>query len=263
MNFKVKNISKLEAAKKSAIRKTQGEKRALMKCRPKAGQCQGLPSPKKGFPGQSGRSTLPGSPPGFEVFQPPLPPWARCYLYSTCGRGKGVRNYDCANSSQRLFRAPGTCQANPLLLPLSTPCHTWFPGLLLLAWNCSPGQFEVACSFHNPLPHPTPGIHSWFLQGEARRPFTRRERPMEVKASGTKWSHAPDSGRETEPAQAHRHCHSYFWLLSHKPVHWTIWGLTDVGGQCSTHASLSCLEPIEMAISCAFCWVLDNTSVFM
>lgn len=35
----------------------------------------------------------------------------------------------------------------------------------------------LACDFNNPPPHPTPGIHSWFLPGEPGA-TPRGERPM-------------------------------------------------------------------------------------
>lgn len=50
--------------------------------------------------------------------------------------------------------------------------------------------------------------------------------------------------RNAEPAQAGQTLSQLLLrLLSHEPVHWTIRGFTDVGGQCSAQASLSCLEP--------------------
>lgn len=113
-----------------------------------------------------------------------------------------------------MFRAPGTCQANP---PAAGPQHSMShlvprtppTPMKLLPWPVGGGLLLSQSSSH-----PTPGIHSWFLQGETRRPFThvvKGQGQWEVQASGTKWSRAPGSERETQSQlRLDRHCHSYF-----------------------------------------------------
>lgn len=207
------------------------------------------PSPKKGFPGQSEGLSWPEALWVLECSGHPFPlsPWERWYLYSTCGRGKGVRNYDCANS-QRMFRAPGTCQANPpvagpqhsmsLLVPRPPPTAmkllpwpVW--GGWLLSQSSSPpnprNSFLVSAGWGQEAVHP-----------RSERPMPRSERPMgSVGLRSKVVTCSRQRKRNAEPAQAGQTLSQLLLrLLSHEPVHWTIRGFTDVGGQCSAQASL-------------------------
>lgn len=93
------------------------------------------------------------------------------------------------------------------------------------------------------------------------------ERPVESAGLRDRWSHAWDRAEE-------KHRASSGWTdtatgppLAPPPwacqVHRIIWGFTDVGKECCTQASLSCLELNEMATWCACYWVLVNISVLL
>ena len=107
-------------------------------------------------------------------------------------RSGKFKNCDWANSLQRM--APGRL-TNPVLTFSVLDVTLGSQGSY--HYNCSPGHFEVAYYFYNPLPHSTSGIYSWLLQSETR---SHTHGAMGKAGLRDRWPYAPDRQEEKNRA---------------------------------------------------------------